>query len=351
MAEQAELDPNNPTDFAEIMRQKEGGSTEPESQDAAVASEEGVAADDGAASAEEGASSSDGEGEDRFQAGYAKALGEQSEKLGAERQAREALEARLAELEKADSDDGTLPEQTFGTPDEEAEIESMIEELGGHVAIGRIVESKPHLFDAALDIWYESDPRAARRYERQYNQILESYEEQAAQGEQQAGPVVDPTLAEIKAERAQQAAQNTIRAEYGEDRLKAVTPHLEEALKAAPKRIQGVVAEDLASGDTERVADALRTVIALAEPRVGTDATRVAAEQRAAAQRTAKQRANVATGSAKVAGGPSGEMSAEEFQALSPDERSVAAAKIMKERLLRTTTSMSAGLESNKPAA
>ena len=357
----SEIDLNTDDGFSEMMRAKEEGTslTPPPPPEVEESPEEPVAAEEAVAPEEEVAPQGDevieevNANDPRFQQGYQKALGEQSEKVGAERARAEALERRLAELEsrfeEEEEDDAPQPGDTV-TQDDWTKVEELYENHGGAGMMLNLSNTSPQLIDAGLAFWKaEGDPEAFL-----FEQRMLRAEQQYVQESQPAleAPAPDPTLAEIRMERAQQAAERKLLEEVGAEKLQALQPHVTTALESAPPRMQQMIAEDLQSGDAERTFDALKLLTTLAEPHANTDVAKVAAEQRAASSREAKKAAQVATGSSRqTGGGQSGDdlpSTREELESLPPEEHAAAAKEIMKRRLLAQETSISAGLSTDK---
>ncbi len=342
-----EHDLTTPDGFAAHMREKEAaaGAAPPESPEAEepVAAEEAVVPEP-----EEGAAPEEGEGEAQpsadpsdpnFSAGYAKALGEQSERLGAERAAREAAEAELArvreEAERATESVQTeaITEETWGT------LEEMYESQGGAGMMLQLASdpnASEDLIDAGIALWKENDYRNAALFEKRMDRQL------AAVSDQPAEPVKDPDVVALKTKDANAEAVATLTSEYGREKLEQLQPHLAAALDAAPSRLKDVLGEDFQSGDKERIVEAFRTLVTLAEP--------LAAQGETPTRAAAKKAATVGTGSqASVAPGQSElPTTPEELQALDPDQRRAAAAKIMAQRILGQETSVAAELAKNK---
>ena len=333
------IDPNEPEGFEAAMRAAEARAAgqEPESQ---TEQEESTSEQEEASVEAEAAPEEVDENDPTFQKGYAKALGEQSEKLGQERAEREALERRLAQLEaELEEDEPPLP-----PGDVWEKLEPLYETRGGEGMMFYLANNEPELIDAGLALWKENDFRNAELYEKQMNRLVADM-----QSKEPGQP--DPAVAGLVAENAQQKAMTNLARELGADKITALQEHLEPAFKEAPQRLQEVLAEDFQSGDAKRVEDAFRTLFTLAGARSNPEATKVAADQRAAASRAAKQSAQVATGSQRAVA-PSGSVenlpkTQEEMEQLSPEDRRKAASIIQQRRILATAPSLAAGFESN----
>jgi len=296
-----------------------------------------------------------------------------SEEDGTEEEAAPAQDDRLAALEKQLADAqamigrqaneiGELRQQSeeqeedvpddFGAVQESdwTKIETLFDGHGGAGMMLNLANTNPALIDAGIAFWKaQGDPEAFLFEQRMTRMEAQNL---ASDSPAQEEPAPDPTLAEIRVERAQAAAERKLLAELGEEKISAIQPHITEALEAAPPRIQQMIAEDIQSGDPDRTFEAMQVLASLAAPLVDTDVARVAAEQRAAASREAKRGAAVASGSARTAeGGESATelpKSREEFEALEGEDRKTAAAKIMAQRILSQETSVAAGLTKGK---
>jgi hypothetical protein len=297
-----------------------------------------------------------------------------SEEDGTEEEAAPAQDDRLAALEKQLADAqamigrqaneiGELRQQSEEEPEQDGaddfgsvqesdweRIESLFDGHGGAGMMLNLANTNPALIDAGIAFWKAQGDPEAFLFEQRMSRI--EAQNLASNPPEQEEPAPDPTLAEIRVERAQAAAERKLLAELGEEKIAAIQPHVTEALEAAPPRLQQMIAEDIQSGDPDRTFEAMQTLAALAAPLVDTDVARVAAEQRAAASREAKRGAAVASGSARTAeGGESATelpKSREEFEALEGEDRKAAAAKIMAQRILSQETSVAAGLTKGK---
>lgn len=345
----AEHDVNTQEGFDAFMRAQEAraaGTDPDESPEGGEATDqEGQTAPPEPEAAPEVKEEDEDQDETAFQKGYAKALGEQSEKLGAERAAREALEQRLAALE-AESQEQP-PQDELITEEVWDELESLYEAQGGPGMMIQLANANASddKLDAAIALWKENDFRNGELYEKRMNKVLSSM---AAENEQEAPE--DPDTAALKARAANEDAQKAILSEYGKEKLAEIQPHLEAALKNAPTMLRDSLAAGFQSADAERIVESFRTLAALAEPLAGATAPE---DTPTPSVRAAKQAATVATGSqSRVSSGQSDDLPStrEELEALDPEDRKRAASKIMAQRVLSEETSVTRELERSRAA-
>ena len=254
-------------------------------------------------------------------------IGRQSNEIGALRQEQDQWAQDEAQ------------ETAMVTAETWEQISETYESKGGIGLMAQVSHQQPQMIDAALSFWKAQGDPEAFLYERQMQDIEAAIADQQAA---QAGP--DPELAEVRLERAQEKAVDAVRRELGNERVAAAEPLLREAMQDAPSTLQRALDEDFRSGDVERTASAFKTLISLAETR-DPEMSRLAADQRAAAQRQAKLAAAPHTGSRRAAAGESDlPATPEEMAALDPETRRATAAKIMGDRILGNQTSVAAEL-------
>jgi len=224
-------------------------------------------------------------------------------------------------------------------------IEGIFEDQGGVGMMLRIANTEPELIDPALAYWKAQNDPNAFLYERDMLKFQQEIEAKNA-----PTPEADPTVTELKVERAQQQGIEEVRQEIGDDKLRAAQDHFDKAFEDSPARLQEMISADFASGDKARVADAFRTLYKLAEPHTSDEAKSLAAEQQAAKNRQAKQAAVVATGSAKESGqSDDGPLTKEKLDAMPEGpEREKALSREMARRLVQNETSVQKELARNQ---
>ena len=265
-----------------------------------------------------------------------KQLGDAQEMIG--RQSNEIGELRREQDTWAAEEDQQAAMVTEETWEKIGEI---YETKGGIGLMAQISHQSPALIDPALSYWKAQNDPEAFLYEQQMRDLEAQIRDQQAA---EQGP--DPTIESIRVERAQEAAVKAVQNEWGNERVATAEPHFKEALDAAPATMKRAIEEDIRSGDQERTEAAFKTLISLAETRLDPEVSRLAAEQRAAANRTAKQAAAAHTGSRPEARAGESDLPAtpEELAALDPEARRAAAARIMGQRILEGETSVAAEL-------
>lgn len=285
----------------------------------------------------------------QFEEGYLKALGEQSEKLGAATARADALEARLAALEEGP---GEEEDQGIYFPDSETmdRLVERFDEQGGQALMGYVANAEPDNIPAAMALWKaggDPDVAAAYLYEEHVNRLVN-------EGQQSAQPVAAELPASLQA-LAQREEMATVfggfAAELGQDKAAALAPHVDAAVAAAGPLTQKAIADAVASGDPAQQKSAFDEVVALAEARAATARPAPVVEKQQQVREQAKRAAQVSTGSRRtVASGQSaagGDLPAskDEFEKLGPDERRVAATKLVADQFEKTdTTSVRDGL-------
>lgn len=330
-----EHDVNDPAGFAALMREREGGEA-PESQEqeeVTPAAEEAVTPP---APPEEAAPEGEEEKPAGYEDGYAKALGEQSEKLGAERARAEAAEERLKLLEEQGQETPAPVEINEATWER---LENLYEQQGGAgmmLAIANAPDASEDLLDAGIALWKENDYRNAELYEKRVDRMVRSVETP------EAPP--DPQVESLTQRQANQDAMAVIASEHGREKLETLQPYLEPALQAAPARMREMLSEDFQSADKDKIAEAFRVLVTLAEPLAA------AATAEGGKSVSAKRAATVASGSQARSSQGQSELPStrEEFEALPPDERKLAAKKLMTQRLLGQDTSVANELAKNQ---
>lgn len=328
-----EHDVNTPQGFEALMREREGGAA-PESQEPETPAAEEPAAPE---PPEEAAPEGEEEKPAGYEDGYAKALGEQSEKLGAERARAEAAEERLKLLEEQGQETPAPVEINEATWER---LENLYEQQGGAgmmLAIANAPDASEDLLDAGIALWKENDYRNAELYEKRVDRMVRSVETP------EAPP--DPQVESLTQRQANQDAMAVIASEHGREKLETLQPYLEPALQSAPAKVREGLSEDFQSADKDRIAGAFRFLVTLAEPLAAADT-----EAASAKSVSAKRAATVSSGSqARSSQGVSENPSTrEEFEALPPDERRLAAKKMMTERLLGQDTSVANELAKNQ---
>jgi len=226
------------------------------------------------------------------------------------------------------------------------QIGEAYENKGGIGLMAQISHQQPQLIDAALSYWKAQGDPEAFLYEQQMRDLEAQIRDQQVADQ---GP--DPTIEAIRIERAQEAAVQAVQREYGNERVAAAEPYFKQALDVAPATMKRAIEEDIQSGDQDRAAAGLKTLISLAETSLNPEVSKLAADQRAAANRTAKQAAAAHTGSRPEARAGDSDLPAteEELNALDPEARRAAAARIMGKRILEGETSVAAELAKSQP--
>ena len=325
----SEQDVNEPDGFAAAMRAAEEKAGGAEFEEAAAESQQGA----------EGPVAPTLE-EDRV-AKLEAQLAEAQSMIG--RQSNEIGELRQEQDQWAAEED---QEAAIVTEDTWEKIQEIYENKGGIGLMAQISHQQPALIDPALSFWKAQNDPEAFLYETQMRDMESQLREQQ-QSEQ--GP--DPTIEAIRVERAQEAAVAVVQREYGNERVAAAEPHLKEALDGATPTLQRAIEEDIRSGDQERTTAAFKTLISLAEMRGNPEVSSLAQQQRAAANREAKLAAAAHTGSRREASAGESDLPAtqEDLDALDPEARRAAAARIMGQRILGGQTSVAAELAKGQP--
>jgi len=237
------------------------------------------------------------------------------------------------------------------TEDTWENIQEIFETKGGIGLMAQVSHQQPQMIDAALSFWKAQGDPEAFLYETQMRDLEQQIREQQAA---EAGP--DPTVEAMRVERAQEAAVAAVQREIGAERVAAAEPYLRESLELATPTLKRAMEEDFTSGDPERTAQAFKTLISLTEARGNPEVSSLAAEQRAAANRTAKIAAAAHTGSRREASAGESDLPAtlEEMDALGEpgsQARRAAAAQIMGQRILEGQTSVAAELSRSEREA
>lgn len=285
----------------------------------------------------------------QFEEGYLKALGEQSEKLGAATARADALEARLAALEEGP---GEEEDQGIYFPDSETmdRLVERFDEQGGQALMGYVANAEPDNIPAAMALWKaggDPDVAAAYLYEEHVNRLVN-------EGQQSAQPVAAELPASLQA-LAQREEMATVfggfAAELGQDKAAALAPHVDAAVAAAGPLTQKAIADAVASGDPAQQKSAFDEVVALAEARAATAHPAPVVEKQQQVRQEAKRAAQVNLGSRRsVSPGQSaagGDLPASkaEFEQLDPEAKRIAATKLVADQFEKTdTTSVRDGL-------
>lgn len=241
-------------------------------------------------------------------------IGRQGTELGELRQRLEALER--------DRQTPQQPQQQIAPPPSRDELGAAIEEYGFETVMGDIIERYPDQIDTVIELGYDYDERAARRFERAYLRNLAT-----------TPPPTDPRVEEMA--QARSLAQ-TVTAELGAYDAKLHTA-IQKEIPNAMQNIGPLLQRGLLSSDPTEKAEAVRFILRDAAGRVqstaSAQATRVN-EERSKAKAEEKRRTAVATGSLRPVreGQAGGELTSEERQ------------RIFREQLLSTeTTSVQEG--------
>ena len=320
----SEYDVNEPDGFSQAMRDAESRAGIPEFQETPAEPQPG---------AEEPEAPSL---EDDRVAKLEKELADAQGMIG--RQSNEIGELRREQDQWAAEEDQqaqTVTEETW------EQIGEIFESKGGIGLMAQVSHQTPHLIDPALSYWKAQGDPEAFLYETQMHDLEAQIRDQQLA---EQGP--DPTIEQIRVERAQEAAVQAVSNEIGVERVEAAEPHLKAALEGAPSTMQRAIEEDIRSGDQERTTAAFKTLISLAEAGQDPEVSRLAAERRAAANRSAKVAAAAHSGSRREAAAGESDLPAtqEDLEALDPEARRRAAAKIMGDRILQGQTSVAGEL-------
>lgn len=262
-------------------------------------------------------------------------FGQQGNELGDARE-------RLARLEGEMTAMRQLASQPAPQPVSAEEIEAVqeaVEERGGRETVMRVLQTRPELYEHALEAWAEQsgkDALAAARFDTRYS--AELAKAQAEIEAQHAGFQPDPDREYIANQRLSESMKNTLESVAATvPDWKAVAPFMTKALENVPRAIQlGVV------GQSKELSQEEATKLVVSEARSLADvALRTATEgDKIEEGKRRRNAARVVTGSQRpVATGskPLEEMSSEERIAL------------FKQRLLSAeTTSVADGLTYGK---
>lgn len=311
-------------------RGEDGRFEQPAAEPAAEEDDQGAAPAAAAAPAEEEPKT--------YEDGYARALGEMSERLGAERAKREDLEARLARLEEPEQ--SSEPEFFIPTQDDIEELEDQLSSLGGPAFMTQIGTQAPEKIDAALAVWKAQGDPNAWIYEASVNRIIA----QNTPKDEPAAPAQDPVVQRLVQRERVAELFNSFASELGQEEATRIFPHLEAALNDAGSLTREAIGVALASGDEKRQKLAFNELVGLAKTKA---ASTVATTQRKEAVTQAKSAARVATGSQRVAtpGQSTLPGSKEEFEKLSAEDRRAAATLLVAKQFDKTnTTSVQDGL-------
>jgi hypothetical protein len=218
-----------------------------------------------------------------------KVIGRQGNELGQERQARQALEQRLAALEGRLSAQPAAPMLTGDALIERAD-ELIVERGEVQAAIHALNEDpSERLYKQVLRSWVAEDPVEAMRFDTDLRALQR--EQQAGQA-QPAAPTVDPWVEEQKSHAAMTRALATVQSESQD--WDTVAPHLEKALEQVPQRVAAMVAS---SDEAERL-DGVRLVADRARLIAATSlGSKAKDQQKAAATERKKAAAGVTSGS------------------------------------------------------
>lgn len=262
-------------------------------------------------------------------------FGQQGNELGETRE-------RLARLEGEMTAMRQFATQPVSQPVSNEEIEAVqeaVEERGGRETVMRVLQTRPELYEHALEAWADlsgKDALAAARFDTRYN--AELAKAQTEIDAQHAGVQPDPDREYVANQRLSESIKNTLESvSTTVPDWAAVAPFMTKALENVPRAIQlGVV------GQSKELSQEEATKLVVSEARSLADvALKTATEgDKLEEGKRRRQAARVVTGSQRpVAAGnkPLEEMSSEER------------IKLFKERLLTAeTTSVADGLTYGK---
>ena len=287
-----------------------------------------------------------------FQQGYLKALGEQSQALGEERARREALEQRLAALEKGREEEEAPTGIYFPNESEWESLTDQFDNLGGPSLMSRVAASNPDQYDAALALWKaggDTDIASAYLYEANVERLMQTGSEE----DDPAAPELPQEVQDLVAAQKMQKTFEGLAANLDPQVAKAISPHIETALAEASPLVQQGISNAFASDDPKQHEMGFNEIVRLASAKAQVAAAApVQQEQRVAA----KRRATVATGSARpVQSGQAGNelpKSLTEFEAVRKEDpvraKRLASALVAKQFEETDTTSVAEGLKQGR---
>lgn len=265
-------------------------------------------------------------------------IGRQSQEVRDARERLARMEGQLETLMESQQAPSELP--SLGVSDETVEqLESLYESYGAQGMMERVIESRPDLIDAAVEVWHADDPLAATRFAVRYENALGEQERPQA-----ADPQVDDVMEGIRQQAVFAQAVDSARqslsindAEWG-----AIRDHVIPAFEddsTSPLIRNAIVSDDPATRQ-----QGMEAILQIARGRAisaaGAEATASATEAAAKAAAERKQAATVTTGSLRPAERePGSEMTKEER-----------VAKFHESLLGTETTSVEEGLRQGRPS-
>ncbi len=256
-------------------------------------------------------------------------IGRHSAEVGELRERLAKMEGRLEERAAAPA--APAPQITS---QDIAWLDEQVAEHGGRDVMGWVIDNAPHLIDAATEAWGRDDRPGAAFEAARFATRLETFETREPQPESRRQE--DPTLAEIKMERALGAAIANLRSSMSEGEWEAISPHIPAVLEDAntPDLIKKAVFSD----DEKLRQQGFQSLEQLARGRAIAAATQAARKkQEDETKQTKRVVSQVGTGSLR----PAEERKPENIEEMSSEERH----KLFKERLLGAeTTSVADGL-------